>query len=383
MKKRINKKNAFTLVELMGLLLIIGILSTILIPVISNVLKENVDKIYQRQLQNIILASKNFGSDNMFLLPDLDGDSINITLGQLKKTGYLKESVINPKTKKEISNCARVEIKNIGNNYQYIVDESTFEIVGCDEDYDSNVYLLGPSKPYIRNGFTSSYILVIKPNDKNSVLSYSLDSDKITFGENIESKYSVIGENGIYKILVKAGSKEEELVLKFSKGAITDSNGNNVDTSSLTPNTIYVDNTAPTVTDDGVCPLDIYYKDTNTMFTKCNYFSFNDSISPTLKVYRSHCVDTNASENNPQKNACKTSNGSDTYSAAKRLEYYIKNGVKMNIDGVEDNKTTYNDYDNGHKQALGTTYGKQYDIQYAFRVCDLAGNCSNIQTFTK
>ena len=51
MKKTIKKKKAFTLVELMGVLVIIGVLSAILIPVISKAIKDNKEKVYQSQLQ--------------------------------------------------------------------------------------------------------------------------------------------------------------------------------------------------------------------------------------------------------------------------------------------------------------------------------------------
>lgn len=247
MKKFIKKKKAFTLVELMGVLVIIGVLSAILIPVISNKLKENKEKAYQIQLQNIILSAKNFASDNMFLLPQTDGDKINITLGQLKKSGYTEQNIINPKTKQEISNCLQIEVKNINNNYEYTINPNTIEEV-CNEDYSSDVLISGPSKTYITNGELSSYILIISPSNEDQVLSYTFDDSKLSLGNETDAKYSVVGENGIYKIIVKAGIKEDDIYLTFETGAIIDSVGNNIDIPTLAYDKIIVDNTAPVIT---------------------------------------------------------------------------------------------------------------------------------------
>lgn len=253
MKKTIKKKKAFTLVELMGVLVIIGVLSAILIPVISNVLKENKEKVYQSQLQNITLAAKNFVSDNVFLMPEAEGEIISITLGQLIKSGYADSNIVNPKTKKEISNCMKIEVKKIGSSYEYTINENTIEVDSCNEDYNSDIMISGPSRTFVKNGDISSYILIINPSDENQVLSYVFNDSKLSLGEDTAAKYSVVGENGIYKIIIMAGENEEDIYLTFEDGAIVDNAGNNVDTSNLAYDKIIVDNTAPdiTFTNDG------------------------------------------------------------------------------------------------------------------------------------
>lgn len=248
MKKTIKKKKAFTLVELMGVLVIIGVLSAILIPVISNVLKENKEKAYQGQLQNIVLSAKNFVSDNMFLMPETEGDSISLTLGQLKKSGYAEKSIINPKTKQEISNCLQIEVKKANNNFDYLIKENTIEVDNCNEDYISDILISGPSKTYIKKDEMSSYILIISPSNEEQVLSYAFDDSKLSLGENTDAKYSVIGENGIYKIIIKAGQKEDDIYLTFEESAITDNVGNNIDMSTVAHEKIIVDNTPPAIT---------------------------------------------------------------------------------------------------------------------------------------
>ena len=88
------KKNGFTLVELMGVLVVIGLLSLIIIPIFSNLLKKQKEDQYAQQIASIELSTKNFGSDNLFVLPNEDGDSMYITIGQLRGLGYIDKTII-------------------------------------------------------------------------------------------------------------------------------------------------------------------------------------------------------------------------------------------------------------------------------------------------
>ena len=94
-----EKRKAFTLIELMGVLVIIGILTVILIPVINNTIKNNREELYNKQLSLIKLSAKNLASDNEYILPEEEGEEIYLTLGQLRAMGYAEETIINPKTK--------------------------------------------------------------------------------------------------------------------------------------------------------------------------------------------------------------------------------------------------------------------------------------------
>lgn len=247
MKKTIKKKKAFTLVELMGVLVIIGALTAILIPTISKVLKDNKEKVYQTQLQNIILSAKNLGSDNMFILPENEGETIYVTLGQLKQIGYADKSIINPKTNKEFSDCIVIGITKVNNSYEYVIDESTLNGENCNINLDSAVIISASSDRYIRNKETASFIVIVKSNNENNLFkNYSLDESKIFLGETGDSKYSVAGENGIYKITVIGGNEEGIITLTLKGGAILDEVGNSIfDEDIVAQTSITVDNTAP------------------------------------------------------------------------------------------------------------------------------------------
>ena len=109
-----EKRKAFTLIELMGVLVVIGLLTVILIPVLNNTIRNNKEDIYNKQLDLIKLSAKNLASDNEYILPEEDGEEIYITLGQLRAMGYAEETIINPKTKENFPDNLVVMIIKVG-----------------------------------------------------------------------------------------------------------------------------------------------------------------------------------------------------------------------------------------------------------------------------
>ena len=130
MKKIINairkfameKRKAFTLIELMGVLVIIGLLTSILIPVVSNTIKNNKQKLHDKQIELIKVAAQNLATDNTYILPEEDGEEIYITLGQLRVMGYAEETIIDPLTNKNFPDNLIVMIIKKGNDYDYVIN---------------------------------------------------------------------------------------------------------------------------------------------------------------------------------------------------------------------------------------------------------------------
>ena len=136
-------KNGFTFIELLAVMAIIGILSLLTIPTIEKITKENREKIYQTQLDNIILALKNWASDNKEYLPVEDGETLTITLGNLKSDGYIEYEVKNPETNKCFDNEITLKITKEKKNYDYSIDSSSIkESDDCEVDMDKPVIIL-------------------------------------------------------------------------------------------------------------------------------------------------------------------------------------------------------------------------------------------------
>ena len=113
-------KKAFTLVELVGAIVILGIIAIIAIPFVEGTLKENKEKAYLTQIESIKESTKNWAANNTKLLPDL-GDSYTITLNHLQTGGYIGE-VINPRTGEPFTRNVKIIIQNTNSGYVYMVD---------------------------------------------------------------------------------------------------------------------------------------------------------------------------------------------------------------------------------------------------------------------
>lgn len=112
-------KKGFTLIELMAVIILLGVLGLIATVSVTNVIKENKGKACNIQLNNIISSAKAWASKNTFSLPTTEGETVVITIQDLKDAGFLDDSIINPKTNKEFSNSTEIRIKRVSNNYTY------------------------------------------------------------------------------------------------------------------------------------------------------------------------------------------------------------------------------------------------------------------------
>ncbi len=252
-----EKKKAFTLIELMGVLVIIGVLSAILIPVINNNIKENKQKMYEEQIELIKLSAKNLASDNQYILPSEELEEIYITLGQLRAMGYAEGTIINPLTKENFPDSMIVMVIKVGNDYEYRVIEGSGETITA-----SGITVGNPSKKYIKKGVTSSYIITgktvskITQNEEEKEVEYYINIGKeniVLSGEAKEDsgvKYKIEGNNGLYKLTILGGSKEGYLYFNFDK--LKDMEGKEIDITEInnvientTNKKILVDNTLP------------------------------------------------------------------------------------------------------------------------------------------
>ena len=84
-----SKKYGFTMVELLGVILIIGVLALLLIPLINKSLIESKQKLYDSQIKNIELSAESWAMDHLFELPETEEETMTIYLWQLKIGGYI------------------------------------------------------------------------------------------------------------------------------------------------------------------------------------------------------------------------------------------------------------------------------------------------------
>ena len=88
--KKLNKK-AFTMIELLATITILGLLSMVAIPSVKYLIQKGKDNYYITQKNNIELAAKEYIKDNPQLLPGEIGGSREIKLEDLIKNKYISD----------------------------------------------------------------------------------------------------------------------------------------------------------------------------------------------------------------------------------------------------------------------------------------------------
>ncbi|MBQ8233981.1 MAG: prepilin-type N-terminal cleavage/methylation domain-containing protein, partial [Bacilli bacterium] len=112
----------FTLVELLGVVIILGILSVVATPTVENIVINSREKAYETQIKDIEKAS----SDYLLLYPDMapSNNKVTIYLNTLKKLGLVDKNIKNPKTGKLFSNITSITISKENNMYVYDIKDS-------------------------------------------------------------------------------------------------------------------------------------------------------------------------------------------------------------------------------------------------------------------
>ena len=118
------KKCGFTLIEVLGTLVVLSLLALLITPVVSKTIKKNKERLYQVQIEKIEKAAGDYAIKNTDVLPEA-GQTSEITLGEIKRAGFLPEEVRNPITKELFSDDLKIEISYGMNQYIYkvIVDD--------------------------------------------------------------------------------------------------------------------------------------------------------------------------------------------------------------------------------------------------------------------
>lgn len=99
------KNKGFTLIELIGTIVILSLLLLIVSPLVTRSVKEGTKKADDQAKANIEMAAKNWKSDNK------GNDASFVTVTELINGGYLDEEVKLPSTQESVDvNTACVEI---------------------------------------------------------------------------------------------------------------------------------------------------------------------------------------------------------------------------------------------------------------------------------
>lgn len=385
MKK--NNIKGFTLVELLGILVVLSIIGLITFVAITSIIKKGREDALDKQLNYIILAAKNYMSDHSDELPS-ELNSSTVKLGTLKIGGYVDMEVRNPNTKKCFKNDLTITVtKNSDSvNYDYTISRENGNIdtddscsVGHVENPDVNPTISFSTFSYIGEKTTQEATIYYNKSVSDttarekikSYIEYTTGSEMRT--NNSSTTLTIYGEqsetNG-YSRKIKidinyslSPERQDKLYLYADNGFITTDSGDK--TSRVTSNPIKI---------IGNPSINLYDED-ETLFTSASEMAVNK-----LRV--------NETEEN---------NNLGVYYEEKATRYFCTgNGhyqtIKFNTtsnetitykvldsnDQVIHEKTVNNGTQDVYFSVIENTYQESKSIQYKLKACNATG-CSEVE----
>lgn len=116
----INNKKAFTLVELLGVLVLLGVIGLITIPTVSTLIKNSKEKALLAQEKIIVDAAKSWAADNSSQLPSTG--SVIITIQDLINSNYIDDETLDKiNDVKYTTKCVSITSSTKYNTYDYAV----------------------------------------------------------------------------------------------------------------------------------------------------------------------------------------------------------------------------------------------------------------------
>lgn len=116
-------KKGFTLIELLAVIVILSVILTIILPTVSETLKNSKNTIYDIQINDILTSAYDYSLKKIKLLPE-SGKKTFITLNELKKNGFIENNIMNSITNKSFDNDLVISIENVGPRYNNKIKNS-------------------------------------------------------------------------------------------------------------------------------------------------------------------------------------------------------------------------------------------------------------------
>ncbi|MBQ9011237.1 MAG: BspA family leucine-rich repeat surface protein [Bacilli bacterium] len=207
-------KKGFTLVEVLGAIIILGIISTIVFVSVDASIKNSRHKTCLSQEKIIIEAAKTWSIDNPSSLPTGTKKNAKIKISELKSQGYLDDNLKNPLTTNQYNMDSFVKIStSSGNDYAYsviYVNEND-----CEGNPNSAVDEIGPL-------FTSG------PDFQEKMTDYKLSVTSIEVVDNIPDGITGIDVSEYNDGSVMAWIDNNKLYIGGNGGVIANENSSSL-----------------------------------------------------------------------------------------------------------------------------------------------------------
>lgn len=113
------KKNGFTLLEVLGVIVLLGVIALLVITLSNRILGKSKQSLYESQIETVINSAKKWTIANSNELPMRSEDpAYSLSFTKLAEDGYIdSDELINPTNNKKM--CGYIEIIYNENNKQY------------------------------------------------------------------------------------------------------------------------------------------------------------------------------------------------------------------------------------------------------------------------
>ena len=121
-----KKKNGFTLTELIGVIVLLGIIALIAVPILNKTIKNSKEKAYNAQVDEIVASAKKWGVTNNQKLPESKYETTVVTVTELIEAGFLEEdNILDPRDDSSLSSsCIKVKYDKSKGEYSYVFDKA-------------------------------------------------------------------------------------------------------------------------------------------------------------------------------------------------------------------------------------------------------------------
>lgn len=113
-------KKGFTLIEVIGILVLLTIIFGITFPVVTSVINRSKDKMYEDQINIIYSAAESYALKNSIQIP------YKISIQTLKNNDYLStKQITNARTNETMDGCIIITFNPTNNKYSKVYEEAT------------------------------------------------------------------------------------------------------------------------------------------------------------------------------------------------------------------------------------------------------------------
>lgn len=168
------KSKGFTMVELLGVIIILAVVATIVTPTISIIIRNTGRNAYNQQIENIRSAAKNWASDNLFATPKEGEPALILSMNNdLVKNGYIDKNIVDPNTGEPFGNIEIYVIYDAGSLIYDIYENGNLISEDTNRlDDMPRLYLKGDAVIYVSLNATYTDSGVDATDSEGNTLSY-------------------------------------------------------------------------------------------------------------------------------------------------------------------------------------------------------------------